>query len=1293
MPFFPHRDAKMAAPPFRISPSTIARYFFHDCERFLYYASASPRERQRQDIPKPAFDNSPLVESILASGYQWEREVVENLLKGKVVVAPGPGELHTRRLPLAETLRRLRREPAERFLYQPTLAPPREFYIAHGIDPKLVVVSDNHPDLIAIVPSENGGRLLRVVDLKRGETLKLTHRVQILFYALELQAMLDAEGIDARVDLENGAVWLGKQPVPRIFPLGDFRPHLERFLCHELGHILAGEARDAHWHLYDRCEWCEFFDSCRDEMRRTNDVSRLVQLTTYGKRHLREQAGVQTLTELGKFLQRGDADEVLDRCASLAGQRHRLAVRVAALESQEPLLHGAASPDLPRGENLAVFLTLQREPLGQAIYLAGLHVTGREDVRRAVFSPATARQLADDEGKPQPCVWVAQRPEEAANVRRQFIDVLDDLFGRVHRYNQEHAAWKDQLSLQAYVHTEDERALLFAALLEALAEPELAEKTMTLLFHFQGPELMQANRHPGTEVAYPVVVLQNAICRLLALPVEVSYTLPEMLEALGSPFHYTRRDYYHFPLGHGLRAEALHAAWYRGHESNLEEIHQQARLYLFAVAALLRSVREQAEQHLFAWPPRFALPTGAGIREPLLSRLAFFARYESLLRCLAIREARAEARATQVLLGQVIELKAIDAVDMEAIGNLVVEPETSGFPAWLLVRDNDDGRRAQVEYADYWYRNKIHGGPDSPDRAIVGVVEVRTTAGGAARLRLDYARKFKNHLPASGERFLLYQRFTDFTTDPLVGFLEQLDQATHNGAGPAGLFLQLLRQPEESAAALPLPAKVRTTALPAADRLDFTPSQREAYRTICGQRVTAVWGPPGTGKTHFLASTIVALSAAHARAGQPFRVLVTAFTHAAIENLLAKIAERRAALPDLSSNLLLGKAKNWQGVKRGCEVVPESDLGGWLTDGEHIVLGATVYSCVKKRHELPPFDLVVIDEASQVRVPESAVAVYLAGESGRLVLAGDHLQLPPIVAGIYPDTPAGEPLLHRSIFEAVCPRRPPFIPPNGGDKGGAESRIVRQLLENFRMNDVLTSCAAHLLYGPRYQCGNAAVAQRRLAFKPKRGLDPLVASCLDPDYPLVLVVLDGIRASRANPIEADLIAQLATALRDGLRDAAGRLYTDDAAFFRHGVFIVSPHHAQIRAIQQELAKHRPWRSLPFVDTVDKMQGQESDAVLVSYGVSDPEFALREAEFIYGLNRLNVALTRARTKTIVCLPRPLLEASPQVLDVEAAAAGLGFMRRLVEWIRQHGEELLFEGEDVEARVLRASSTLK
>ncbi len=1282
-----------SAPPFRTNPSAIARYFFHDCERFLFYRSATPEHRKRLGLPEPAFDGSPLVEAVLQSGHRWEREVIEKLLRGRVVVAPGSGELHTRRLTMAETLRRLRTEPTGRYLYQPTLSPPRGFYDVYGIDPKVVAISDNHPDLIEILPGEGGGRLLRVIDLKRGESLKLTHRVQILFYALELQALLDESSIpNARVDLGRGAVWLGQQPEPEVFDLGAFRPHLERFLRHGLTRVLAGKPGDAHWHLYERCEWCEFFDHCRDEMRRTDDVSRLVQLTPYGKRHLRDEAHVRTVGELGTFLRRADADEVLDRCASLAGQRHRLAVRVAALSSAEPQLHGGFSPDLPRGENVALFLTLQREPLGQSVYLAGVLVNAREEIRQDLLSPAVAKRLTDEAGKNRPAVWLAERPADVPSVRRGLITLLDDLFQRLQRYNAARPEWKDQLTLQAYVHTEEERALLFATLLEALKEPDLAERAMTLLFHFQGPELLHADRHPTSEVAYPIVVLLNAVSRLLALPVEVSYTLPEMLAALGSSFAYRRRDYYHFPLGHGLRAEALHAAWYQGKVENLDEIRRQASLYLFAQAALLRGVRERAAAHLFAWPPRFALPSGAGIRHPLLSRLAFFARYESLLGCLAIREVRAEARATQVLLGQVIELEALDAETMRVVGPLPVPPEATGFPAWLLVRDDEDGRRAQVEYADYWYRNKFHGGSAHAHRAIVGIRDVRSVADDM-QLKLSYGQAFKGSSPRRGERFLLYQRFTDFTTDRVVKFLEEEDQIRGEPDADEGLFLRLLRRPEDAASALPLSTKVGTAAERGADGFGFTPSQRTAFDRICRQRVTAVWGPPGTGKTHFLATTIVGLAAAHAAAGKPFRVLVTAFTHAAIENLLRKLGDRVRELRPARLDLRLAKAKYWQSAIADVPVFEEDALGDWLADHDHAVLGATVYTCLKKRAELPEFDLVVIDEASQVRVPEAAVAAAFVADNGRLVLAGDHFQLPPIVAGTYPEPPADEPALHRSIFEAVGARplasggrQPPGAPQQGADAPRSPG-IMCQLLENFRMNDVLTGYAARLLYGPGYRCVDESVARRRLNFKGKRGLDPLIKACLDPAYPLVVLVLDGIRSSRANPVEADLVAELVTALRDGLRDASGRPY-DDAAFFRSGVFVVSPHHAQITAIKKELAKRRAWTVAPFVDTVDKMQGQEADAVVVSYGVSDPEFALHEAEFIYGMNRLNVALTRGRCKSIVCLPRPLLEASPQVLDVEPAAAGLAFMRLLVETLEREGEEETFEGEEVEARVLRA-----
>ena len=103
-----------------------------------------------------------------------------------------------------------------------------------------------------------------------------------------------------------------------------------------------------------------------------------------------------------------------------------------------------------------------------------------------------------------------------------------------------------------------------------------------------------------------------------------------------------------------------------------------------------------------------------------------------------------------------------------------------------------------------------------------------------------------------------------------------------------------------------------------------------------------------------------------------------------------------------------------------------------------------------------------------------------------------------------------------------------------------------------------------------------------------------------------------------------------------------------------------------------------------MDTVDKMQGQEAIAVFVSYGVSDPEFAMMEAEFIYSRNRLNVSVTRGRHKTVLLMPAALLHAPPRVLEREEAVLGLGYMRQLVKLVRERGEEVMFlrDGREVE-----------
>jgi predicted RecB family nuclease len=344
--------------------------------------------------------------------------------------------------------------------------------------PSDLLIPDNHPDLIAVLP-EGSGRLFRLIDVKRGTSLQLAYRIQVYLYALLLQAMIQEHDIgNARVDLDQGAVWLGGAEQPELFNLSGLQPHVEQFLRHDLARILDQPPQEASWHLESRCEWCDYFRDCHRQMQQQDDLSRLSNLTRGGKQHLL-QLGVRRIADLGSFLQREDADEQLAACASLHGERHYLENKVAALQTQQPVVHGATSLALPRGENVALFLTLQREPLAHSVYLAGMLVNLRADLQTAVFDAQTSPLLFGADRKAQPVVLVAEQPGKVDEVRREFVSLLFRVLLQVQAYNQTRE-WKDQLTLQTYTHTEREKQLLVAWLLETLDDVDLAEQADAL---------------------------------------------------------------------------------------------------------------------------------------------------------------------------------------------------------------------------------------------------------------------------------------------------------------------------------------------------------------------------------------------------------------------------------------------------------------------------------------------------------------------------------------------------------------------------------------------------------------------------------------------------------------------------------------------------------------------------------------------------------------------------------------------------------------------------------------------
>jgi hypothetical protein len=886
---------------------------------------------------------------VMASGLAWEAQVLTHYLVGQVEVAQGDGSLSERRFDVGDTVTQLRTLQPGRYLYQGTLRPPAAFYDTVGLSSDLARFVDCHPDLIQVLDTPNG-RLLRVIDIKRGESLQLAYRVQVLLYALILDGILREQGItDARVDLEKGGVWLGGKTEPETFDMEPLRPFVLQFLSEQLPSLLATPADEAFWHFSYNCERCGFMNGCREEMRRANDISQLTNVTVHGKRHLRD-LDVRTLADLETFLERPDADDLLECCASLAGDRHYMERRLAAFRTTSPRSQGSSTA-LPVNENVTVIVTLQREPLGRSTYLAGILVNMRPEYQLALSSKARER-FFNEEGRAEPLIFLAATPDYVSSTRNEFVYALHGLLADIDTYNAGRD-WDEQLSVQVYTHTDRDRMQLTEWLLGCVREPEMAEAAMALLLHFQCPDLLHTDEHPDQPVPYPVIVLQNALTKMVALPIEVSYTLPETLQALGVEWQYPRKDYYHYPLGHGLRSEAIHAAWYLGRPGRLDDLRREAAAYLRALRALLWALRRSVGEQLYAWPPKFRLPGTTGIQDPLLSRLAFLTRYESVLGYLCIREDRAEPEEVRLRLGLAMAIRALGNDEFEVLDGEAMDLEASDFPQWLLSRAGAQGRRAQLAFKDFLARDQLYIARSSPLIAMVGVPRVDTEHGVPRRLRLRYATNFEGGGPTPGEEFHLQPRFTDFNTDRVLNYLRDLDRAG------GGFFLDLLRNTTAAAGPLALPHAVEAHAAALEGPLRLTSSQLNAYRAMRSRRALAVWGPPGTGKTHFLAASILGLAEAHIAAGRPFRVLITAFTHAAIENLLKKVAELAPQLSSASARLAIGKAKEWKGnAPDGAATIAENRLVQWLGDHGVSVVGATVYSCLKAQRNtpLPGFD-------------------------------------------------------------------------------------------------------------------------------------------------------------------------------------------------------------------------------------------------------------------------------------------------------------------------------------------------
>ena len=448
--------------------------------------------------------------------------------------------------------------------------------------------------------------------------------------------------------------------------------------------------------------------------------------------------------------------------------------------------------------------------------------------------------------------------------------------------------------------------------------------------------------------------------------------------------------------------------------------------------------------------------------------------------------------------------------------------------------------------------------------------------------------------------------------------------------------------------------------------------QRAAVKKVLSAKDYAlVLGMPGTGKTTTIAHLIRALIA------DGKSILLTSYTHSAVDNILLKV---QAAEGDRTPAILrLGAvAKIYTEVQTFADLadIPKTDVEELKRSYAAQIVATT---CLGINHPIfnqRVFDYCIVDEASQITLPVCLGPICMART---FVLVGDHNQLTPLVR----NREAQDGGLDVSLFQLLSDRHP---------------ESVVNLEHQYRMCEDIMSLSNTLIYSGKLKCGTKEVAQRAIEIpnmnalaihhyhsnnnllsasqtssqaKPCRSLSPEVCYLsrlllpsvhvsfinTDPLLPASTEIARGARIT--NPVEAALTAQLVESL-----------ITVGVAPAEIGV--ITLYRSQLALIRQNL-RHRIGGSSNSdsqdtggsveIQTTDRFQGRDKEVVILSLVRSNDAGIV--GDLLKDWRRVNVALTRARTKLLIIGSRETIVKGSELLSkFVALVEGRGWREDLV-----------------------------
>ncbi|MES1164822.1 MAG: TM0106 family RecB-like putative nuclease [Verrucomicrobiota bacterium] len=398
------------------------------------------------------------------------------------------------------------------------------------------------------------------------------------------------------------------------------------------------------------------------------------------------------------------------------------------------------------------------------------------------------------------------------------------------------------------------------------------------------------------------------------------------------------------------------------------------------------------------------------------------------------------------------------------------------------------------------------------------------------------------------------------------------------------------------------------------------PAQEAAIRVVLALARSerggslAIQGPPGSGKTHTGALMLLALVEAGLKVG------VTGPSHKVIENLLSKACDlAREGGRTLAIGQKVGKDQDALGDAFVTKIVKGALVSSALKDRTIQIAAGTTWLWADA-DMTRSVDVLLVDEAGQMSL---ANAVAIAGATHSLAFLGDPRQLDQPRKGVHPEGAQVSVLEHLSPGSyTIAPHRGVFL----DRTRRLHPDLCRFTSDTFyegRLSSIVAPDTHLLIAAPPF--GGAGI---RWWPVPHEG------------------------NQNESPEEVAAVRDLFTRLLGGKAQwTAGGGSERDLRI--DDIVVVAPYNAQVRALKEALPAGAK------VGTVDKFQGQEAAVSIYSMTSSTPEDAPRGMDFLYNLNRLNVATSRAKTLAIVvgspALLRPACKTPKQMMQASGVCA--------------------------------------